>query len=160
MQGLGFDGDLIRWMQSFRSGWLVQMVINGTPCPVHRIDSGVPQGSPVSSISFLIYLSATFDAIEEAAPAVQLLSFVDDIGLLTSGSSAQEVCQKLQKAGQIAIDWSGRNFVQFEAKKTEAVLFTRERGQELRTQIWRAQIMVEGHAVSFNSEATRSLEFG
>jgi hypothetical protein len=40
--------------------------------------------------------------------------------------------------------------VQFEAKKTEAVLFTRKRGQELRNQIQRARIMVGGHSVSFN----------
>ena len=157
MQELGFDGDLIRWVQSFLSGRLVQLVIDGTQCPAHRIDSGVPQGSPVSPILFLIYLSAIFDTIEEAVPEIQLLSFADDIGLLAPGYSVQEVCEKLQRAPQVAIDWGEKNFVQCEAKKTEAVLFTRKRGQELRSQIQRAQITVGDHAVSFNSEATRWL---
>jgi ribonuclease HI len=157
MQELGFDGDLIRWVQSFLSGRLVQLVIDNTQCPAHRIDSGVPQGSPVSPILFLIYLSGIFDAIERAVPGVQLLSFADDMGFLAPGYSVQEACQKLQEAAQVAIEWGESNLVQFEAKKTEAVLFTRKRGQELRNQIQRARIMVGGHSVSFNSEATRWL---
>lgn len=43
--------------------------------------------------------------------------------------------------------------MQFEAKKIEAVLFTHERGQELRNQIQQARIIVEGHSLSFNPNA-------
>ncbi|KAJ5453717.1 uncharacterized protein N7458_004673 [Penicillium daleae] len=157
MLELGFDGDLIRWVQSFLSDRLVQLVIDNTQCAAHTINSDVPQGSPVSPILFLIYLTGMFDVIERAVPGVRLLSFADDVGFLAPGYSVQEACQKLQEAARVAIDWGESNLVQFEAKKTEAVLFTRKRGQKLRSQIQRARIIVGSHSVSFNPEATRWL---
>jgi hypothetical protein len=138
MRELGLDGDLIRWVQSFLTDRHVQLNIDNTQCPAHSINSGVPQGSPVSPILFLIYLSGVFEAMERAVPEVRPLSFADDIGLLAPGCSVQEACNKLQEAAKIAIEWGLSNLVQFEAEKTEAVLFTRKRGQELRDQIQRA----------------------
>ncbi|KAJ5981995.1 hypothetical protein N7451_012095 [Penicillium sp. IBT 35674x] len=90
------------------------------------------QGSPVSPILFLIYLRAILDIIEEVVPGVRLLSFADDMGF-----------------------W--RPHTRSKNEKTEAVLFTRKRGQGLRSRIQRAEITVGGHAISFNPEATRWL---
>ena len=157
MRELGLDGDLIRWVQSFLTDRHVQLNIDNTQCPVHRVNSVVPQGSPVSPILFLIYLSGVFDVIERSVPGVQPISFADDVGLLAPGRSVQEVCRKLQEAAKVAIEWGQSNLVQFEADKTEAVLFTRKHGRDLRDQTKRARIVVGNHPVSFNHEATRWL---
>ncbi|ODM18159.1 hypothetical protein SI65_06030 [Aspergillus cristatus] len=151
------DGDLIRWVQSFLTDRWVQLQIDNTQCPAHPINSGVPQGSPVSPILFIIYLSGVFDAIERRVNGIQCLSFADDIGLLAPGYSVREVCKKLQEAAKVAIEWGHGNVVQFDAGKTEAVLLTRKRGRELKDQIQRAQVEVDGHCVPFNLEATRWL---
>ena len=151
------DGDLIRWVQSFLTDRWVQLQIDNTQCPAHPINSGVPQGSPVSPILFIIYLSGVFEVIERSVTGIQSLSFADDIGLLASGHSVKEVCDKLQKAARVAIEWGNENVVQFDAGKTEAVLLTRKRGRELKDQIQRAQVEVDGHHVPFNPEATRWL---
>ncbi|ODM14511.1 hypothetical protein SI65_10133 [Aspergillus cristatus] len=121
------DGDLIRWVQSFLTNRWVQLQIDNTQCRAQPINSGVPQGSPVSPILFIIYLSGVFDVVEGMA-GVQSLSFADDIGLLASGHSVKEVCDKLQKAAKVAIEWGHDNVVQFDAGKTEAILLTRKRG--------------------------------
>ncbi|ODM14623.1 hypothetical protein SI65_09968 [Aspergillus cristatus] len=151
------DGDLIRWVQSFLTDRWVQLQIDNTQCPAHPINSGVPQGSPVSPILFIIYLSGVFDAIERRVNGIQCLSFADDIGLLAPGYSVREVCKKLQEAAKVAIEWGHGNVVQFDAGKTEAVLLTRKRGRELKDQIQRAQVEVDGHCVPFNLEAMRWL---
>ncbi|ODM15132.1 hypothetical protein SI65_09371 [Aspergillus cristatus] len=114
------DGDLIRWVQSFLTDRWVQIQINNTQCPAHPINSGVPQGSPVSLILFIIYLSGVFDVIERRVNGIQCLSFADDIGLLAPGYSVREVCNKLQEAAKVAIEWGQGNVVQFDAEKTEA----------------------------------------
>ncbi|KKA16155.1 reverse transcriptase, partial [Rasamsonia emersonii CBS 393.64] len=114
-------------------------------------------GSPVSPILFVIYLSGVFGAIEAAVPGIRALSFADDIGLIALGSSVDQTCRLLQQAGDAAITWGQANAVQFDAEKTEAVLFTRKRGRELRDQVQRARILVGGHQVSFSQEATRWL---
>ena len=55
---------------------------------------------------------------------IQALSFADDLGLVVLASSVAQVCEKLQNAGEAAIEWGLQNAVKFDAKKTEAVLFT------------------------------------
>lgn len=132
------DGDLIQWVQSFLTDRWVQLQIDNAQCPTHPINSGVPQGSPVSPILFIIYLSGVFNAIERRVNGIQCLSFADDIGLLASGYSVREVCNKLQEAAKVAIEWGHDNAVQFDAGKTEAVLLTHKWGQELKDQIQRA----------------------
>lgn len=111
----------------------------------------------MSPILFIIYLSSVFDTIERTVTGVQCLSFADDIGLLAPGYSVREVCSKLQKAAKAAIEWGHGNAVQFDAEKTEAVLLTRKRGRELKDQIQRAKVEVDGHHVAFNLDATRWL---
>ena len=128
MRELGLDGDFIRWTQPFLANRKVQLVIDNTQCPIQSINSGVPQGSPVSPILFAIYLSGVFNEIERRVPGVHTLSFADDIGLLAPEYSVQETCLNVQEAAKLAIDWGRRNMVQFDAEKTEAALFTRKRG--------------------------------
>ena len=157
MGELGLDGDLICWTQSFLTDRKVQLTIDNTQCPTQPINSGVPQGSPVSPILFAIYLSGVFDEIERTIPGVHALSFADDIGLLAPGYSVQEACKQLQQAAKVAIDWGCRNMVQFDAEKTEAALFTRKRGRKLQNQIQKARIIVGNHPATINQEATRWL---
>jgi hypothetical protein len=157
MEELGIDGDLIRWTQSFLTDRTVQLVIDGFQCPEQGIKAEIPQGSPVSPVLFVIYLSGIFQAIEEAVPGIQALSFADNIGLTIAASSVAQACTKLQEAGEVALEWGIQNLVQFDAEKTEAVLFTRKRGRQLWDQVRRAQISVEGHRVHFSQEASRWL---
>ena len=151
------DGDLIRWVQSFLIDRWVQLQIDNTHCPARPISSWLPRGSPVSPILFIIYLSDVFDAIERRANGIQCLSFADDIGLLAPRYSVREVCDKLQEAAKVAIEWGHDNVVQFDAGKTEAVLLTHKQGRELKDLIQRARVEVNGHRVPFNPEATRWL---
>jgi Reverse transcriptase (RNA-dependent DNA polymerase) len=109
------------------------------------------QGSLASPILFVIYLSGVSKAIEEAVPGIKVLSFAEDLGLVAPAGSVDQVCSKLQAAGEAAIA------VQFDAEKTEAVLFTRKRGRQLNEQIRRARTTVGNHEAPFRGEATRWL---
>lgn len=99
----------------------------------------------MSPILFIIYLSGVFEVIERNVAGIQCLSFADDIGLLASGHSVKDVCDKLQKAAKAAIEWEHDSVVQLDAGKREAVLLTRKRGQKLKDQIRRARVEVDGH---------------
>ena len=56
MVELDIDGDLIRWTRSFLTDRKIQLIIDGHANQEERIETGIPQGSPVSPILFLIYL--------------------------------------------------------------------------------------------------------
>ena len=88
---LGIDGDLVAWTSSFLIHRKIQLVIDGHENKEREIKTGIPQGSPVSPILFLIYISGVFDTVTEASPSVISLSFIDDLGFIASGSLVKEV---------------------------------------------------------------------
>jgi Reverse transcriptase (RNA-dependent DNA polymerase) len=102
MVQLGIPGDLIRWVDSFLTERRVQLVIDGYTCPIRDIETGVPQGSPISPILFIIYISGFFSSVEAKVP-ITTLSFADDIGLVAIEGSIREVTRTLEQAGQEAI---------------------------------------------------------
>ena len=57
MTELRVDGDLVTWTGSFLTNRKVQLVIDGHDNKEREIETGIPQGSPVSPILFLIYIS-------------------------------------------------------------------------------------------------------
>ena len=69
-----------------------------------KIEIGIPQGSPVSPILFLIYISGIFNKILETSPLVTSLFFIDDLSFIASGSSVKEVVKTYEKVAQEIIE--------------------------------------------------------
>ena len=82
MADLGIDNDLIGWTQSFLTDRWVELVTDGYTNPTQKVETGTPQGSPVSPILSFIYISGMFSQIEEKLPDITCVSFVDDLGFL------------------------------------------------------------------------------
>ena len=57
MVELGIDGDLVRWTKSFLTNRELQLVIDGHNNYERRVETGIPQRSPVSPILFLFNIS-------------------------------------------------------------------------------------------------------
>jgi hypothetical protein len=104
LQDTGMDGDLVRWVASFLSNRRALLVIDGHAGKEVPVSSGLPQGSPVSPILFVLYVRLLATAIESAVPGVRGLSFMDDQGLITAADTIKEACKTLQHAAEIAIE--------------------------------------------------------
>ena len=115
---LGIDGDLAAWTRSFLTDRKIQLVIDGHENKEREIETGIPQGSPVSPILFLIYISGVFDSVSEACPLVTSLSFVDDLGFIASGSSVKDIARILEKVGKMVLQWGRANAVTYDTAKT------------------------------------------
>ena len=154
---LGIDGDLIRWTKSFLTDRKVQLVIDGPNNKERDIETGIPQGSPVSPILFLIYISGVFDQVTESHPGITSLSFVDDLGFITSGYSVKEPPKTLGQVAKVVLEWGRSNAVTYDIAKTKAVLFSKAHRQRLNKQIAAAQINIGVEKIKFDKEATRWL---
>lgn len=155
--GMGMDGDLVRWVDSFLSNRRALLVIDGHAGDETPINSGLPQGSPVSPVLFVLYIRLLAAAIEAAVPGVRGISFVDDQGLITAASSVKEACKTLQQAAKVAIEWGVENGVQFDHGKTEAAFFVRWQDRRYRREIRGAKIIVGGVRASIQCETVRWL---
>ena len=154
---MGVDGDLIKWTKSFLTDRKVQLVIDGHDSPERSIETGIPQGSPVSPILFLIYISGVFDEVAEVVPDIMSLLFVDDLGFVASGHSIKDIVKALEKVAQTVVGWGIANVVTYDIAKTEVVLFSRSHRQRLNRQISDTNIRIGTQTIKFNKEATRWL---
>ncbi len=101
---LGIDGDLVTWTGSFLTNRKVQLVIDRHDNKKRDIETGIPQGSPVSPILFLIYISGVFNKVSEKSPLVTSLSFIDDLGFIASGSSVKELVKTLEDVAKAVLE--------------------------------------------------------
>ena len=157
MMEQGVDGDLIRWTQSFLTERKVQLVIDGHTNGKRDIETGIPQGSPVSPILFLIYISGVFEKVSVSYPEITALSFVDDLGFIASGYLVKQLAKTLGRVATVVLDWGKSNAVTYDIAKTKAVLFSKSHCQRLNRQIAEVQIKIGLEKIKFNKEATRWL---
>jgi hypothetical protein len=87
------------------------------------IDVGIPQGSLVSPILFLIYISQLFKQNDKFKGCL-LLSYLDDIALAVSSSTIQQNSHILTAMATRLIRWGSEHHIQFDIKKTELIHFT------------------------------------
>ena len=88
-----------------------------------EVETGVPQGSPISPILFLIYIRDLFSDLEEATP----LSYIDDIALAVSTSSYAKNARILQKEVGRLTATGTQQAIQFDLAKTELLHFARSK---------------------------------
>ena len=87
------------------------------------VNTGIPQGSSISPILFLIYLRFLFTTIQQQHPRTTTPSYIDDVACLVVGESEEENCQHLKSVARMAFEWGDRNAVAFDNPKTELIHF-------------------------------------
>lgn len=124
---VGIAGNIIRWVGSFLSDRQAMLVIDGRTGKTHDIQAGLPQGSPVSPVLFILSISAMFPYLTESHPDVESISFVDDIGLALKCSDLGEGVRGIESIARHAVEWGDDHQVEFEIGKTEILVFSKRR---------------------------------
>lgn len=127
---LGLPSSLISWISSFLSDRKIQLAFDNETSQETPIQVGIPQGSPISPILFLIYIRYLFETSEEIdeeeraqLSQVRYLSYIDDIALVTSSKSLEANCRLLEKAASKLFQKGLDSFIQFDQEKIELIHF-------------------------------------
>jgi hypothetical protein len=148
------DENLVQWTDSFMSNHRVEIIMNGEPELAIETNTGLPQGSPVSPVLFLIYIADLAALIEKEVDSTVGLSFVDDVTWIIDGTTVEEVTEQLNKCTAKTLTWVEQNAVRFEEDKTEAILFSKcqEHQTDIDMKVW-----VSHHDIAYNRQATHWL---
>ena len=120
----GWPPSLIQWVSSFATHRTAQIHINGTVSEPFPVLCGLPQGSPVSPILFLLYIEP-FHRLGRGR-----FGYADDGCILESGDSINSCHQALQQALNLTLQWGSENGICFDVTKTELQYFHRKRSTD------------------------------
>ena len=113
---------------SFLSNRVLRLSFNGQTKEFSSIDTGIPQGSPISPILFLIYIQNLF-----TSNTVKFLSYIDNISLTATSSSLKRNVKILEREVAKLYELAAQNAIQFDLTKTELLHFTRSKEAKVAT---------------------------
>ena len=87
LQSYGVSGKLLKWIESFLVNRRQQVVLHGSSSDWSEVVSGVPQGSVLGPLLFLVYVNDLPRAVHSC-----VAMFADDTKLYSSVSTPQHVC--------------------------------------------------------------------
>jgi hypothetical protein len=92
-----------------------------------RAASGLPQGSPLSPILFLLYNEELLRIANRPNLRVHSIGFIDDLNLLTYSKSTEQNCATLCQVHERCLEWARRHRMKFAPQKYELIHFTTAR---------------------------------
>ena len=103
----------------------MQLVFDGHIQEKQILETGIPQGSLISPILFLIYIrNICKDRDREDA---SLLTYIDDFAITVISNLARNNCRKLKKIAEHLISLGKENAIEFNIEKTELIYFHNKR---------------------------------
>ena len=113
LEKIGIRGRLHNWFKSYLTGRRQRVFLNGKCSGFLPIFSGVPQGSILGPLLFLIYINDIVYNIES-----HIFLFADDTSLLNISSDWTSLQEMLNRDLKKLFDWSNKWLISFNASKT------------------------------------------
>jgi hypothetical protein len=120
------DEKTVRWISSFLSNRQTSIAIDGFQSTAYQINTGIPQGSPLSPILYLFYKADLIDECN-STPEAMSTGYIDDVGILAWGKTTEQTCETLGRILERAQRWASTHASVFAPNKFQLTHFTRSR---------------------------------
>ena len=111
-------GQISRWIKSFLLGRKQRVIVNGEKSEWKDVTSGIPQGSVLGPILFVLYIN---DMPDVTSIGTDTYLFADDTKAFR-GIYKQSDCANLQTDMHELQEWSDKWFLRFHPEKCKAMI--------------------------------------
>ena len=128
LKSYGISGQIFGLISSFLSNRRLRVVLDGKSSQEYPVNAGVPQGSILGPTLFLLYINDLPDDV-----ICNIAIYADDTTLYSKCDLASDLWQQLELATELESDlrdtvgWGRKWLVDFNAGKTQLVLFDRSK---------------------------------
>lgn len=119
LKRFGITGPLLLWFESYLEHRCQRVIINGQHSNWLPVEAGVPQGSILGPLLFLVFIN---DIVNNIQCDINL--FADDTSLLEVIDNPEISCAKINSDLAIINDWATQWLMLFNVLKTIAMTFT------------------------------------
>ena len=119
LNDIGIRGTLLTWIASYLDDRKQRVIIEGVSSDWKEIRAGVPQGSVLGPLLFLIYINDVVNVIDS-----QVRLFADDTSLFMVVDDPNSTATALNSD---ISDWASQWLVKFNPSKTECLLISRKK---------------------------------
>ena len=119
LESYGIQGKILAWIKSFLQDRTQQVVVNGSTSDIAPVISGIPQGTVLGPVLFVIYINDLLDEISSDG-----LMFADDTKIFRQIASREDAME-LQRDLRKLEEWSNTWLLQFNAEKCHVLTLGR-----------------------------------
>ena len=121
MQAAGVTGEVLAWFKSYLSDRKQRVIVPGAASDWKYIRAGVPQGSILGPLLFLLYIN---DIVNDIGSNIRL--FADDTSLFIIVENPVTAAASLNTDLDRISQWAATWLVSFNPSKTESLLVSRK----------------------------------
>ena len=129
LEHYGIRGLSNNWIEDYLSNRKQFAVINGIKSKTRTIKTGVPQGSILGPLLFLLYIND----MEMVSEKLQTIIFADDTNIFLSGPNIKDLTHILNTELTTLAEWLTRNRLSLNIKKTHFMVFKPKRNSKYET---------------------------
>ena len=121
LKSIGIFESLLLWFRDYLTGRKQRVVLPGAASSLKHIKAGVPEGSILGPLLFLIYIN---DIVEDIHSCIRL--FADDTSLYIIVDNPLQAAERLNEDLDKIHLWAAKWLVSFNPAKSESILFSRK----------------------------------
>ncbi|MES9994358.1 MAG: reverse transcriptase family protein [Candidatus Thiodiazotropha sp.] len=130
LHSVGISGSLLQWFTDYLANRKQRVVIPGASSNWSSVQAGVPQGSILGPLLFLLYIN---DIVENINSSIRL--FADDTTLYIIVDNPVQAAYQLNSDLSKIHQWANQWLVTFNPSKSESVIFSRKRNRPNHPQV-------------------------
>ena len=139
----GIDHRTLKWFDSYLSDRQQKCVVNGELSGARAVTCGVPQGSLLGPLLFLIYINDLPNCLSKALPRM----YADDTSISIAASSLPELASVLNTELANLHEWLNVNKLSLNIAKTELMLIGSRQRLASSTIGHSLTVQIEGHEI-------------